>query len=333
MKPLAVSLAAALVLAACSNDPREAPPRAADASVDTAGARSLTAAAEREKENERWKEIPELANPAEFLSFDSMKWGGWEKAVGDKEGELRRLGVRIVRGEGVEQRLEHFHFVDFSGDGVADVIYAGPAIGRSDSGEVWAREGDLLLMWQVTDGRAVQVFEHYGTLQRIWGRTSHMPSLLRVIQYGCCAETSNFIEYLDPEPGARVRYAPRARILHSTHHPAVRSPFRHPRPFTVNADRYTLRFTPEISSAPGFDWEGRGNASADYGRGARGVALAEARDATGRVWWYVLMDGDTPPLAAAYVEEPGSPVPLDRLGWMSSRFLSVAPTPWYQVEE
>ena len=37
--------------------------------------------------------------------------------------------------------------------------------------------------------------------------------------------------------------------------------------------------------------------------------------------------------AAAYVEEPGSPVPLDRLGWMSSRFLTAAPTPWYQADE
>jgi hypothetical protein len=206
---------------------------------------------------------------------------------------------------------------------VADVVYAGPAVGRNESGEIWAREGDLLIVWQVIGGRAVRVFEHYGTLQDVWRFTDRGPPLLRVVQYGCCAETNNFIEYFRADSrGDTVRFVPIARILHSTHHTAVTRPLPRRRPFTVNADGYTLRHTPEISSTGEFDWEGRGNASADYGRGARGVALAESTDATGRVWWYVLMDGETPPLAASYTEEPGNPVPLDRLGWMSSRFLT-----------
>jgi hypothetical protein len=322
MSQLAICLALIAALTACSGDSREARPRAADAPADTAGEREL-AAPVREQEGDQRSRLPDFARPAEFLSFDSLKWDGLETAVADKQEELRRLGIPVVRGEGVEQRMEDFHFADFSGDGVADVVYAGPAIGRDENGTLWAREGDLLMVWQVTGGRAVQVFERYATLQRVWRPAPGDPVRFRAVQYGCCAETNNFIEYFVPEPrGDTLRFVPSARILHSTHHPAATRPLPSPRPFTVSADRYTLRHTPEIASAGEFDWEGRGNASADYGRGARGVALAESTDATGRVWWYVLMDGRTPPLAASYTEEPGSPVPLDRLGWMSSRFLT-----------
>jgi|GEM_PF-2418344 len=327
MKQLAISLVLIATLAACSDDTREAPARDAEPPADTAGARALAPAPARVPVSERWKRIPDLWAPAEFLALDSMAWSPWETAVGDKRGELRRLGVPVVKGEDVGQRMEHFHFADFTGDGVADVIYAGPAIGRDEKGEVWAREGDLLVMWRVTGGRAVQLFEHYGTLQGVT-TFDHGPPLLRVVQYGCCAETNNFIEYFSGESRADgYRFVPLARILHSTHHPAVTRPLPRYRPFLVNADRYTLRHTPEISSAGELDWAGHGNASADYGRGARGIALAESTDATGRVWWYVLMDGETPPLAAAYTEEPGNPVPLDRLGWMSSRFLTESTTP------
>lgn len=76
------------------------------------------------------------------------------------------------------------------------------------------------------------------------------------------------------------------------------------------------------------EWDERGNVMAEYGRGARGTALAERTDSTGRVWWFVRMDGATPPRDAhisAPEDHAGRVLPTDRLGWMSSRFLAPAP--------
>jgi hypothetical protein len=96
----------------------------------------------------------------------------------------------------------------------------------------------------------------------------------------------------------------------------------------LSNDRYLLRESPGIDPATadgedGYRWHG--NALAEYGRGARGIALAEQTDATGRVWWFVRMDSGTPPLSAQFAAAPDDPLPTDRLGWMSSRFLQVEP--------
>lgn len=126
-----------------------------------------------------------------------------------------------------------------------------------------------------------------------------------------------------------MRYAPHRRVQarEGVEVPATFLP--RPRAFTVANDRYLLRESPAIDppTEEGADWnrwEGHGNALAEYGRGARGIALAERTDATGRVWWFVWMDGRTPPRDAQFQEHEDGPR-LDRLGWMSSRFLTPDP--------
>jgi hypothetical protein len=59
----------------------------------------------------------------------------------------------------------------------------------------------------------------------------------------------------------------------------------------------------------------------------RGIAMAERADSTGRLWWFVRMEPATPPRDAQSQspEHDGHPVPAERLGWMSSRFLIPAP--------
>ena len=107
-----------------------------------------------------------------------------------------------------------------------------------------------------------------------------------------------------------------------------------PRRFTVANDGYLLRGSPRVQDAKAgefpewYEWEERGNVMAEYGRGARGTAMAERTDSTGRVWWFVRMDGATPPRAAqidAPVDHADRVLPIDRLGWMSSRFLTPEP--------
>jgi hypothetical protein len=325
MKPLPLlRLLGLACLAACTE--RGETPRAPEGGDSASAAAAVATATSAGARDEPWPGLPDFGEPRRFLSLDSLRWAEVEDPVaGDRLARLRALGIPVVQGGEVEESPADFHFVDFSGDGVQDVVYNGPWIELRE-GEVAAMEGDRLLFYQVIGGRAVQVFEAHAALQRIWRGSAGEPIRFRAVQYGCCAETHLLIEYYRPEVrGDTVRYRLHHRILGSAETVPPTRFLARPRRFTVAQDRYTLRYSPEIGAEEGV-WEGHGNASAEYGRGARGVALAEATDATGRVWWYVLMDGRTPPLDASPEGWPEE-APQDRLGWMSSRFVTEEPGP------
>jgi hypothetical protein len=63
----------------------------------------------------------------------------------------------------------------------------------------------------------------------------------------------------------------------------------------------------------------QGNLQAKYPAGATGIALAEQADATGRVWWFVVMQ-------SMPIDEKAAPGPQAwQAGWMSSRFVTPLP--------
>lgn len=333
MKPLAISLAAAVTLAACSGDARQT-----NAGVDLSatGARALAPAAESQVD-EYWAGLPDFGNLAEFLDTDSFHLEEWEApARGDRDARLKALGIQPVRvdrddpaysEEYAGQRAEWFHFVDFSGDGVADVIYDGQPYYRNDAGDIGSLDGWQLILWQVMGGRAVKVLDEHTRLQRVWRGRPGEPVRFRTVQFGCCDDRHILIEYHRPEMrGDTVRYRVAHRVMGSSDNQPPRTFLPRARPFTVTQDRYRLRHEPSVGEEIA---EGGSNFAAEYRRGARGVALAESRDSTGRVWWYVLMDGRTPPDTAQDVfvfdETEDRDVPGDRLGWMSSRFLTETP--------
>lgn len=337
-------LAAVLLLAACSRDADEAAPAKAGAAPPAAVRTDSTAAPEK-------ADLPDSGDPRAFVSLDSLRWAEVESPVdGDRLARLRALGIQPLRTdstgprEAVDrevwgdydpdgERASDFHFIDFSGDGVDDVIYDGLYFARNTDGAVGSGEGTHIKLYQVIGGRAVEVMEHHGSLQRIWKARAGGPVSFRTFHPGCCGEVHWQIDYFRPAVrGDTVRFEPYHHVLGREE---MRMPTRFlpsPRRFTVNNDQYVLRASPKIlDSVKTGDahpsWEGHGNVVAEYGRGARGTALAEETDSTGRVWWFVRMDGATPP-TAAQVDAPyvgDRPVPADRLGWMSSRFLTVQP--------
>ncbi len=335
MKQLAFPLALIATLAACPGDARE--PRAeTESSTEAPGARSLAAKAGGGQVDDYWSSLPDFANAVELLGVGSFRWKEWEMPVeGDRGAKLTALGIRPIRiereptypDEPRGQRVEDFHFVDFSGDGVADVIYDGTAYVANGDGEIGVWEGSQVILWQVMGGRAVKVGKAFTSMQRAWRDRPGEPLRFRTVQHGCCDDRHILIEYHRPElRGDTVRYRVARRILGSTDNQAPRTFLPRPRPFTVTQDRYLLRHAPSVGKAIA---DGGPNFVAEYRRGARGVALAEARDSTGRVWWYVLMDGRTPPDTAqdtfVFDETEDRDVPGDRLGWMSSRFLTESP--------
>jgi hypothetical protein len=319
-----LSLLALLLLAACS-EPR---PAADAASVQDSGA-TASAAASAQPSARNEPELPDFGDPRAFLDLrlDSARWAAWEtQPPGGRDARLRALGIVPIRSDGYGEEAADYHFVEFSGDGVADVIYDGGWYGMRD-GSFAALEGGHLKLYQVFGDSAHEVLDSYGSLQRVWPGAAGEPASLRMIHQGCCGDTYLGAEYLRPvRIGDTVRYQAFRRV-DATY--AMRMPERlmdAPRRFTVRNEGYLLRTTPAIVTAEVEDgWQGHGNALAVYGRGARGIALAEQADSTGRVWWFVKMDGRTPPTATMTEEDTENPVTTDRLGWMSSRFVDVQP--------
>lgn len=334
-------LAALLLLAACIGKDGADQARPADAAPAAASTQPAQPSAAAEE-----ADPPDFGDPRLFLSLDRLHWAKWEAdAPADREARLRELGVRPVRADSIVEfdaadgydpngeRAQDFHFVDFSGDGVADVIYDGAWFVRTESG-FGAREGTHFKLYQVIGGRAVEVMDHHGTVQRIWKGGPGQPISFRTVHHGCCSDPSWSIEYFRPvRSGDTVRYERRHGLLGRAEMEIPTRFMAAPRRFTVANEGYALRASPKVQASPTEHedwptWEGHGNALAEYGRGARGTAIAEQADSTGRVWWFVRMDGATPPRDAQTdrpVDPAGNPLPTDRLGWMSSRFLVPQP--------
>lgn len=334
-------LAALVLLAACSGkDAADAAPPA-DAEPAAPSARPAEQAAAQNADP------ADFADPKVFLSLDSLRWAEWETdPPADREARLRELGIRPVRADSTVQfdpadgydpngeRAQDFHFVDFSGDGTADVIYDGAWYVRNENG-LGAREGHHFKLYQVIGGRAVEVMDHPGTVQRIWKGAPGQPVSFRTVHYGCCSDPSWSIEYFRPvRSGDTVRFERRHGVLGRAEMEIPTRFMAAPRRFTVANDGYLLRGSPRVQDATAgefpewYEWDERGNAMAEYGRGARGTAMAERTDSTGRVWWFVRMNGATPPRAAQFdapVDHADRVLPIDRLGWMSSRFLTPDP--------
>lgn len=333
----AISTALLLLLAACT----DAADRPADAGAAPASPLTPTRAAAPGD-----PELPEWDDPRRFLDLSPLRWEDWEtQRPADPAARLRALGITPIRRDSTDQieydpaetgdhdpngeRVEDFHFIDFSGDGVADVIYDGPWFMRNTDGEVGAGEGGQLRLYQVVRGRAVAVFESHASLQRVWPGRPGEPVTFRTVHYGCCSDPQWGIQFFRPVlHGDTVRYDAYREVMGRE---GLEIPARFmdaPRRFTVSSDRYLLRAGPRIDDSADAvwpRWEGRGNALAEYGRGARGTAIAERTDSTGRVWWFVRMAAETPPRHAQITDHTESHVPTDRLGWMSSRFLAADP--------
>lgn len=325
-RTLLVAIAAALT--ACG-DATERPSGAAPAASPPAAK-----AAEREDAGD----LPEVADPRRFLDTLPLRWAEWETAPpANRAARLRELGITPIRRDSATgpvvdgydpdgERVEDFHFVDFSGDGVADVIYDG-AWFTVQEGDLGAMEGTRIKLYHVVGGRAVPVAEHHGSVQRIWKGRPGEPLSFRTMHRGCCADPQWSLTFFGAKRhGDTVRYEPYRNVLGRNDLEIPEQFMSSPRRFTVSQDGYLLRSTPRVAgSAAGWRDGSGGNAMAAYGRGATGTAIAERRDTTGHAWWFVRMDGRTPPRDAQFVDDPNSRTPTDRLGWMSTRFLSPMP--------
>lgn len=254
-----IPLAIFVLLAACAGPDAKEDARPADASSPAAQLAPSPRTAARET-----ADPPDFADPRLFLSLDSLRWAEWETdAPADREARLRALGIRPVRADSTGEfdraegddptgeRAIDFHFVDFSGDGVVDVIYNGPWYVRTEDG-FGAMEGTHLKLWQVTGGRAVQVMDHHGSVQRIWKGAAGQPISFRTVHYGCCSDPMWEIEYFRPvRAGDTVRFERRLGVMGRAELEIPTEFMPAPRRFSVANDGYLLRGPAPGAGSPG----------------------------------------------------------------------------------
>ncbi len=108
--------------------------------------------------------------------------------------------------------------------------------------------------------------------------------------------------------------------------------------FKVLNDKYNLRKTPQIDNGNDSDNsydEQNGNVILELAKGDKGVAMAEYKDKTGRIWWFVRMDNNIKKNIADYyfidseqekarLKDGKSPrINKPVYGWLSSRYIEV----------
>jgi hypothetical protein len=303
-----------------------------------------------------WSALPDFDSTGAWLDRAVIDWSTLEPPLAaNRDALLASLGIRPLRDRVNEWQMQvsgDFHFVDFTGDGVLDVVYSGPTywlyrdgepVGaytgdvtqELDGTEVWPLEGRTLVFYQTFDRHARAVFRHHGELSRVWRSGRSEPIAFRTVHAGCCGDPGLMIEYFAPAPVAdTIRFERVHRIFDVEHAvpPAAERRLPQAQHFTVGRGGAVLRASPSAQDTPGPPAEGvGGNELARYGGGARGFALADATGADGALWWYVVMDGRTPPESATYdfgPEAHGDRAPQpDRVGWIDSRLVEPAARP------
>ena len=242
----------------------------------------------------------------------------WKQAAGTTRGpgddSLRALGIcelliKFYAGK-------DFWRLDVDGDGRPELVYSGSLIHCEDG----AQESMRTIFYATDGGTARVIFEASGLLGHV-SRAQPWNAISFILRNdGCCSDPGFDLMWYTPRRVENAWMWQYTTILASEHDLALpKSTYAAPVPFSVTQDRYNLRLAPVVDDTTFDDnLDRRGNTFARYAAGAKGIALAEQTDGTGRVWWFVVMQ-------SAHVDHKAPSVVAYKAGWMSSRFLRRAP--------
>lgn len=258
-----------------------------------------------------------------FLTNKDLDWEKWERQI-DKTQKLSDI-IKInddlieflVKNKMLDNYLEHFHSIDFDGNGDNDIIYSGPGLAESNQTIFYKKQKE----------NYEKVFDVFGQIVSIWDFYPGSPICFMIIHYpfdppDILRNLEVYLPILENNE-IRFRYSIGIRFIEHTVFPENNTLHI---PFLVKNDSYFLRLSPEINNDTDyFNREVLGNTIAEYPKGAKGLALAEKKDETGRVWWFVLMFNNEDPKNSFFSDLGSNNIngKYLNLGWMSSNFLEV----------
>ncbi len=247
-------------------------------------------------------------------AWQASWWAEWEMEIpGDKDTMLSELGLC---GDPAE-----YHFVDFSGDGVIDLIYSGGMISMARMGGACTgvAEGTQTVLFENRGGTLTRIFREDGHIVWMTRPAPWAPISQIVLRFdGCCGDLYSHLMFYGLSDADSVRFTAYDHITLQNYMQPPAETLEPPQAFVIAQERYNLRASPEVLDFADNPEEFVG----EFGRGARGVALGARADTTGRTWWFVVMD----PASTPNGRQPANQGRL--AGWMSARFLErVDPTP------
>lgn len=215
-----------------------------------------------------------------------------------------------VSGNGWRKdNLDEFYFIDLDDDRDRDVIFTGWTGANTD--------GVLILLTQGNVRRVA--LRELGSIKNA-AFSGNRLSQFTVEDPGCCAEFIVFTKVYSvkaQKDSLKFDIIERTALIDQTELPEswLSITFE----FEVMNDKYFMRVSPKVDTVDieYFGEQANGNIIAEFRKGAKGKALAEKMDDTGRVWWFVEIGPDHKPVTTVFYDIENTKV----RGWMSSRYL------------
>jgi hypothetical protein len=217
------------------------------------------------------------------------------------------------RYNGMDSLKHYLHVYDINGDGRNDLIYTGVSGGEPS---------EVALILNTPQGFKL-VFRKFQYLLKFNVENNRITKLY-IDDPGCCASYIMFNEAYDVKYQGNM---PSFKLSYFTaYHYITQIPtqyFSSPIPFEVLNNGYKMRVAPEINDNTQLfmDDMPKGNTVCELSKGTHGVALAEATDKTGRVWWFVQLDAAAKVSKDQFYDEDGINYKPGKMGWISSRFV------------
>lgn len=209
-----------------------------------------------------------------------------------------------------------FHIIDIDKNGLTDILYSGFCGIDGSSTQVFKFNGqnyDIIL-------------SVIGSLNGVIKKAQNSTFSLTINNYACCGGFTNVFEtYVYTQIENTARFTLKSRYDYVAELVFPEEYLNKMVEFKTKQDIYKLRFSPEIDDtteiARPYD-DAFGNTIHTYSKNAMGLAIAEKKDKTGRVWWFVKMDNSSDP-KMEYSKSFGDNNEqfTYSLGWMSSRYL------------
>jgi hypothetical protein len=252
-----------------------------------------------------------------LFNREQIGWNEWDLPSSDS---MKSQVVDFIKNQhpGYLVFQEFIHTVDFSRDGLPDIIYSGYV----------GQESNVTIFLIYNAGTFEEVFAGCGDLVALEHLSNWSPLRFRIFNYACCGDFRHFIEdYVPHRKNGKLSYVLSNRILVDSRIKPPKKFFETSKFFKIENEQYNLRTGPIIDDKV-FDteWgEAKGNVIAVYVNGSIGQAISSKMDETGRMWWFVIMNSSNNKIWELYHHHDGcnSKEKADLAGWMSSRFLNV----------
>ena len=211
----------------------------------------------------------------------------------------------------------YLHIVDFNGDGLDDIIF----------NEFIANESKYIIIFINTGQSFEKIFSEHQVFHKIEFKDKKADKLY-IRDGGCCCD------YIGTNKIYKVNYCSelpkfdlvsQMQFVNISQEEYPSKYFDKPIKFEILNNKYNIRFSPIIDDttkvAYCFDLY-EGNSLGQIKEGSIGHALAEKRDSTGRIWWFVAMHPNSEIYEQIYYREEIIPNSY-KMGWISSRFVKV----------